>query len=537
MRYLILLQIGSFFHFSSESLCPYSSCTNVSLNLNELCEITCDPFDNRFHKIGNFSLNKIKFLHLKNTASIDDDTFSGLEIDELKIEAKRLGRLSANTFANITNLQELYLTNFAHLNTGHFSVLHNILQKFVIDQNKDKLLLSNNKISIVDKNVFICLTRLSQLDLSFNRMEKIDFKIPNCLVKLLLSHNRIQKLTLKNTQFFVNLTSLDLSHNAIYHVEFCQSNNLLELDLSHNRIQVVNETSFSGLVQLRNLYLINNSIYHFEVQSFGQNIFLKILNLDSNSISSIPNISLLKNLNFLSLRSQKNSGLTIQNYAFELVSQNEHLFIYLEENSKIFFDDKSFCSHYSKDKRLHFYFDNLDELNRCHFDQLKNSSFTIRTEVSCDFIFVSQTLGLELNAFNSNSCVPVDFDYVCDNERFLCEIEMKYSAWIGFDVEIFSYLKKSQICQLKKQFLCIEIFGLKINCELGDLKSENKTITVLRDIEVVINVDGAQIHIQIGHIFQNGFYKYQNLFTYLGFKVECHNEEPLFHKFTTKNFI
>lgn len=472
----------------------------------------------KIFKFSNLYNNKIKFISLKINKNLKLH-YNSMEF----ISRVRRGGMEIEYFRNknLTESSTLYL-NELKLNSLKTNTIYRLQDNFLSQLNNSKQVLFSNY-QILESNKTITRKKKSKMDMSFRNIDKIDFKIPISLTELRISHNKIQNLSLKNTQFLTNLNFLDISNNLIDTVQFSESFCLLILDLSHNLIKFINVSSFSGLYELRNLYLTNNLIYNIERKSFVQNIYLKLIYLDSNNITSIPNINKLKNLNFLNLRSQRAQFIKIQNFAFDVKLTNQDLHVYLEENPNIFFDDKCFCFDYSKDKyssNLHFYLDDLNALNKCHFQQLKNSSINTLSKANCGIVALSQNVGLFFNFKNTNLCDKIDFKLKCENTNFQCETKNKYSTWIGLDAEVYSYLRNFQKCGIKNEFLCFKFFNFLIFCEFDYSNVQNKTILVLIKVKIDIFYDGIKITIPIENIFQLNTFKYEKIFNYLGFELK-----------------
>lgn len=134
-----------------------------------------------------------------------------------------------------------------------------------------RLILKNNRIRSVDSGLKF-YHELNYVDLSHNHLVRIQpgsFGSQGKLVELHLNANKISQLS--NRTFggpqspMGSLVVLNLQNNLIDVVEpgvFLYAVNLAELDLSQNSIRSMNVTAFFGLSNLRILKLDNNELTH-----------------------------------------------------------------------------------------------------------------------------------------------------------------------------------------------------------------------------------------------------------------------------------
>ena len=289
---------------------PPEGC-NVSISKNEVTFICLEP--DSLHS-GNVSL------------LLYPD-----ELTELDLSSNNIANISADSFANLYNLQGLYLNSnpLISLQLGVFDNLHNL--KF--------LLLNGSKLESVGKDLFTNLGMLTHLFLSENMLDSL----PNELLKnllnlevLLLDKNLLNTL---NSDFFSSLKylqELDLSNNNFSTIPidlFDDLENLQILRLGGNKFATIDSELVKSLKNLTTLSLDNNLLttlpvdlfqeldnlnelylHKNEIISLNENIFnglnnLTILRLHKNNISEIP-ISLFQNLNNLQILSLGNNQLT-----------------------------------------------------------------------------------------------------------------------------------------------------------------------------------------------------------------------------------
>ncbi|XP_077418686.1 adhesion G protein-coupled receptor A2 [Vanacampus margaritifer] len=112
--------------------------------------------------------------------------------------------------------------------------------------------------------------------------------LPNRTVTLILSHNKIR--VLNNGSFFgLNaLEKLDLKHNLISTIvpgAFQGLSELRKLDLSNNRIGCLTSDMFQGLTNLTKLNLSGNIISTLDPDVFQELLSLKLVNFNSEYLS------------------------------------------------------------------------------------------------------------------------------------------------------------------------------------------------------------------------------------------------------------
>jgi hypothetical protein len=219
-----------------------------------------------------------------------------------------------------------------------------------------KLILNNNEISRIIKSDLNHLEDLRYLDLSNNKIRKMEnlntlqelriLKLSNNYIKeieglddlltlkeLSLASNHICKIENLNTLH--QLESLNLSHNEISHVRGLKNlTHLKRLDLSYNNIEdikglkqlseliililnnnkITNIEGLDNLLELKELFLNNNAINRIQGIKSLKNII--VLLLDNNNIQNFHNedISNLDNLNFISLNANPLTSQSQLNY-------------------------------------------------------------------------------------------------------------------------------------------------------------------------------------------------------------------------------
>lgn len=159
-----------------------------------------------------------------------------------------------------------------------------------------EIYLQNNSISILAPGLFAGLKQLQALDLSINQLtsawiDKNTFAGLIRLVLLNLSKNKISKL---EPDFFTDLYTLqilNLRHNFLESIPenaFAPMNNLHTLLLSHNNLKYLDAYSLNGLYVLSLLALDNNALKDVHPQAFRNCSTLQDLNLNGNKLENVP---------------------------------------------------------------------------------------------------------------------------------------------------------------------------------------------------------------------------------------------------------
>jgi Leucine-rich repeat (LRR) protein len=309
--------------------CKLDSITHLDLSYNRVKVLTDRGF-------GLLSKLQVLSLNHNQISRAEETSLSGLsELTILDLSNNQLVALPPKFFQSVhTSLTELYLQNnsISVLPPGLFNGLG---QMVLLD-------LSHNEITShwIGPDTFADLIRLVNLDLSFNRLSRIDastFRSEYSLEILQLHHNEIESIADNAFSSLYNLHTLVLSHNRLTRIDslslsglhvlnmlaldtnkidyidnmaFKNISNLMELnvsmnkleavphainalqflrslDLSHNRIIEIDNASYRGVEQLYSLNLEANQIGNLSKGVFQDLPSLRILNLAKNKIQAI----------------------------------------------------------------------------------------------------------------------------------------------------------------------------------------------------------------------------------------------------------
>lgn len=255
-------------------------------------------------------------LSSSNIKALTDDTFKMLEksgLRKLEISRNEIDSISPNAFSPLTNLaslkigynpissfmlndalQGLQTKTFVSLDISSLALgnsfssktLHNLqnssLSSLKMQNNNIPVLpsfsfqylnnlitldISGCKILTAEDQAFMGLSKLTKLNINFNRLTEVPRNFPSSLQTLYLSGNDITRI---HGNIFHNLTSLH------------------ELSLGDNKIQTLQQTSFTGLVRLRTLKLENNQIATLPGKLFNSLVSLVSMDISKNRIQRIP---------------------------------------------------------------------------------------------------------------------------------------------------------------------------------------------------------------------------------------------------------
>ena len=189
-----------------------------------------------------------------------------------------------DTFSDLLNLRQLDLSfnRMSRVDAGTFKPLRAL----------NGLQLHHNEIESISEDAFSSLQSLQTLVLSNNRLTRLDsqpFSGLHGLMFLSLDNNRLESL---HEELFKNISSLlelNLSANKLRGVPPAieRLSNLRSLDLSYNLVSNISNTSYQGIEQLYGLNLEANRIGNLSKGVFSDLPSLRILNLAKNNIASI----------------------------------------------------------------------------------------------------------------------------------------------------------------------------------------------------------------------------------------------------------
>lgn len=220
--------------FSSEKTLIRKSLSNETIRIDKL----------RKHLFENITQNQI-------------DTFV-LDFENVDLSVLNLKCLPDDLFKNFSNLTTIVLSQnkLTEINKCLFKDLFSLK---AID-------LSYNKLNRIPQDAFANLSSLIRLNLSFNDLEDLDsnlFKDLINLKELALVRNQLKKLDENVFTEVKSLERINLSYNKLEYISskcFTNSNKLVKIDLSFNRINLdkMDKRMFERLDCLEWINLSNN---------------------------------------------------------------------------------------------------------------------------------------------------------------------------------------------------------------------------------------------------------------------------------------
>jgi len=169
-----------------------------------------------------------------------------------------------------------------------------------------EIFLFDYNIPLLQKDSFVILTELEELDLERCGLRTIELGAFNGLTNLMrlsLCYNEICEIIPGTFQYIISLVYLNLQRNKIEHLDRNVFSGLFKLtfiDLNGNKLQFLHPDTFSGLPNLERLYLDNNPGLHIPTDSnFIKSLPLSSLtisgcNVSSVSVETFANVSALK---------------------------------------------------------------------------------------------------------------------------------------------------------------------------------------------------------------------------------------------------
>jgi len=326
LKYLNLAQ-----SLKTEDFEIYCNCLleELVLSHNSIKEIKIQNiFNTDTLKIIDFSENQI--------TTIKSNTFTKLpNLISLNLSFNQISKIEDNAFEGLYNLQEMNLAgknNKIIYRPYLFKTISGLSKLKYLTLNKEFAFSSekeddnnNNKhnychyefrnLQEIPDDTFYGLEVLETLDLSFNKINKINKLAFNGLSKLkylILKVNFLEIIEENTFKSLISLENLDISYNlvkTIEHSAFDGLDNLLELNVANNNnkstntINIMNNNSFKGLQKLKTLKLNDNNILEINDHMFQNLTELNELDLSGNKIKEINNDSFngLKKLEHLNL--------------------------------------------------------------------------------------------------------------------------------------------------------------------------------------------------------------------------------------------
>lgn len=247
------------------------------------------------------------------TSITSSGTTCVLDLELLDVSLNHFVLLPANGFGILKRLKQLtaraneisMVDDKALRGLKHLQILDLSSNKIValpselfVDQGASiqEIYLQNNSISVLSPKLFSNLDQLQALDLARNKITStwIDRNTFAGLIRLVLlnlSYNRITKLEPEIFADLYTLQILNLRYNQLETIAadtFAPMNNLHTLLISHNNIKYLDAYSLNGLYVLSLLALDNNQLSGVHPEAFRNCSSLQDLNLSGNELKTVP---------------------------------------------------------------------------------------------------------------------------------------------------------------------------------------------------------------------------------------------------------
>lgn len=313
---------------------------NAFFNLSDILDIALPGNKLRIIRKDTFNNLPVQGIYLDNNeiSNIHPDAFSKLpHLRDLYLQGNQLKNIYANWFLESTNsLRTLDLSDniITYIESKTFSLLP-----------VNYIFLKNNSISRIDAEAFDQLENLFELDLSYNKLKKIQ---PGWFHKSTIDYLDISnnQVTTIETNAFISLpvTHIFLQNNNIANINTQAFSNLQRLNLlniSGNRLQRLDLTWFvNSTTKLRDLFLDNNQIETIEPHSLSQFPKLMVLNLTNNRIQLISE-NAFGSSSLVNILDVSKNNLTDIKFVFTL----KHLTnLYMKDNGVMFLDKDAFTA-------------------------------------------------------------------------------------------------------------------------------------------------------------------------------------------------
>ncbi|XKL67476.1 hypothetical protein PGB90_002967 [Kerria lacca] len=431
-QYTVRLKIvcGATFFFKS-SVSPGSFQTLIDLR----------DLSIEFCKVGNVSAGAFKGLRqLRNLTLVthnNDWASMSLEIhpnvfaedlhvlERLDLSNNNIRSLPDGIFCPLQSLNFLNLTcnKLSSLETLHFGHDDNDVNSKC--GAKLRILdLSNNTLDLLPQKVFSHLSQVEELYLQDNVLTVIaDHAFDNLslLSVLNLAHNKLVYLPPELFTYTRDIKEIHLQNNSLNMLApglFNDLAKLLVLDLSENELteEWINSATFTGLFGLFMLNLSSNNITKLDAFMFRGLSQLRVLRLENNVISSIPEntFSTLSELNTLVLSNNKLKKIE----AFTFDALIGLILLALDNNQIIHVDENAFRNS-SNLEDLHLNGNELKEIpaalkNILNLKTLDLGTNQINEILSDSFPAMNHLVGLKLTENNITKVSKGVFDQLSE---------------------------------------------------------------------------------------------------------------------------
>ncbi|CAF1043529.1 unnamed protein product, partial [Brachionus calyciflorus] len=266
-----------------------SSCQFFKYNKKKLCTIYSALKKSSF-LYGRKSIylreKKLPRIHFTNGSFFNHNQL-------VDISRKSSVNLSRNSLSQIAPyaLQEFSKTEILDLTFNNLSMLYS--KSFYAMKKLNKLLLSSNQISLIERDVFQDISNsLKYLDLGSNLLTYLDANMFANLQELefiSLDSNKIEQIEKNTFKSLKTLGKLNLYGNKLKFLDtiFFNLSSFLFLDISANQISIIHNDTFRSLNKLRTIFFYYNQIKKINCETFKGAYNLERLYIGNNKLEII----------------------------------------------------------------------------------------------------------------------------------------------------------------------------------------------------------------------------------------------------------
>ncbi|XP_078662701.1 uncharacterized protein LOC144906373 [Branchiostoma floridae x Branchiostoma belcheri] len=246
--------------------------SELDLSYNMLAQVSLPGL----RSIETVSLNSNKLKSPPAGLSDAAETLTTLDLYD-----NEMNEIPAGAFQGLRNLNRLNLANSLKVN-GTLNA-----QAFCNLRSLESLVLDEDHLQSVPTNALNCITTLTSLTLSYNRIDNVtsDFGKSSNLLELYLKDNSISMVPTNILMPYPKLVRIDMTDNSITHLSSNSFPNtkLATLVLEGNHISFIESGAFVGLSSLETVNLANN-----QASYLPGNIFSGFKNLSKVSLENNP---------------------------------------------------------------------------------------------------------------------------------------------------------------------------------------------------------------------------------------------------------
>ncbi|XP_071054888.1 leucine-rich repeat-containing protein 15 [Onthophagus taurus] len=327
---------------TDESLINLPELTDITFTNNLIDKIDPKTFHNNFY-LETLDLSYNKITELPHNIFIKNEELAALNLSGnpiKKINASMLSVVEKLVLQNcsLSEFKGGKFTEMGYLDLSHNEITELSSVTFGNMPELEYVNLAHNKLKTLPGDIFLNNTRLQTIYLDYNEFEILPkfrsykdnfetnyFSCSDCglenldenvfehmpkLITLNLSTNRLQKINPKMLSYIPQLKKLDLSYNMIANLSLHTfENNVLlsNINLAGNTITVLNPTIFEHMSDLKMLDISNNALKIIWEPTIFKIPYLEVLNLADNRLEVITRKELEVTPNLKTLNVNNNS--------------------------------------------------------------------------------------------------------------------------------------------------------------------------------------------------------------------------------------